>query len=211
VFIRVPIFAVNTHYAGHHSKLKSGYSSLVLRSLVNANLCREVHEQTKHTIQNNYSKPPAHRNKSLKMKKIILATMLVAFALTTFAGTKNNDKQLLNDLQAALKSSSQVKWATKTDYNQATFSFSGRAVSAFYDINENSLIGFSIHYKMDELPKEVADAITKKYADWTVIDAMLFIDSNGDVNYFAQVQKGKSSLALKIANGRAGIYTRMPS
>jgi len=144
------------------------------------------------------------------MKKIILATLLVAFALTTFASGKTNDKQLLNDLQTALKSATQVKWSTKADYNQATFSFNGKPVSAFYDPTENNLIGFSIHYKIDELPKEVSDAIVKKYGDWTVTDAMMFIDANAQVNYFAQVQKGKGNLALKIVNGHASIYSRMP-
>jgi hypothetical protein len=142
------------------------------------------------------------------MKKIILATLLVALSIASFAGG-NKDKKLLSDLQTTLKSSTQVQWSTTNDYNRASFSFNGKPVSAYYDLNDNSLIGFGINLSLTELPKEMTDAIQKKYSDWSIVDALLFVDEYGYVNYFAQVRKGKSNLALKIANGRAFIYSRM--
>jgi hypothetical protein len=145
------------------------------------------------------------------MKKTIFATLLVALSITSFAGGNKADKKLLSDLQSTLKNSSQVKWNSTNNYNQATFNFNGKPVSAFYDLNDNSLIGFGIHFPQSELPKEVTDAIQKKYSEWSIVDAMLFIDEYGYINYFAQVRKGKNNLALKVSNGRASIYTRMLS
>ena len=146
------------------------------------------------------------------MKKTILATIaFVALSLYSFAGGKNEDRKLLSDLQTALKTSTHVQWSTKTDYTQASFGFNGKAVSAFYSPEDNSLIGFSIHLDMKDLPKEITDAVNQKYGDWTIVDAILFIDSNAAANYFAQVTKGKNNLALKIVNGKAIIYGRMPS
>lgn len=144
------------------------------------------------------------------MKKAILATVvLVVLSLSSFAGGKNEDRKLLSDLQAALKSSTQVQWVSKADYNRATFMFNGKVVAACYDQYDDHLIGFSIHFAQTDLPKEVAEAISKKYSDWSVVDAILFIDSDAYVNYFVQVQKGKSNLALKIINGKASIYSKM--
>jgi len=116
---------------------------------------------------------------------------------------------LVNDLQTALKSSTQVQWNTTNDYNRATFSFNGKPVSAYYDLNDNSLIGFGFRLSQTELPKEVTDAIQKKYSDWSIVEGLLFIDENGYSSYYAQVHKGKSNLALKVANGRAFIFSRM--
>jgi hypothetical protein len=143
------------------------------------------------------------------MKKIILATLSVALSIASFAGGEKADKKLLSDLQTTLKSSAQVQWNTTNDYNRATFNFNGKPASAYYDLNDNTLIGFGIRLSQSELPKEVTGAIQKKYSEWSIVDALLFIDEYGYVNYFAQVHKGKSNLALKIANGRAFIFSKM--
>src|SRR5690349_10530141 len=110
------------------------------------------------------------------MKKIILATILVALSFVSFAGGKNEDKKLLANLQTALKAT-QVHWTNKNDFNKATFNFNGKTVSAFYDENDNGLIGFSIKTPVAELPQQVTDAIAKRYGDWKIVDAILFIDS----------------------------------
>jgi hypothetical protein len=143
------------------------------------------------------------------MKKIILATLLVALSIASFAGGNKADKKLLSDLQTTLKSSAQVQWNATSNYNRATFSFNGKPVSAYYDLNDNALIGFGFRLSQSELPKEVTDAIQKKYSDWSIVEGLLFIDQYGYSNYFAQVHKGKSNLALKIANGRAFIFSKM--
>ncbi len=142
------------------------------------------------------------------MKKIILATaLLVALSTASFAGG-NRDAKLLYDLQIALNYSPQLQWTSTNDYSQASFSFNGKRVSAYY-FTDNTLIGFGIRATQSELPKEMSDAISKKYGNWTIIDAMWFIEANGDVCHYVQVRKGKTNLALRIANGRAYIFSRM--
>ncbi len=143
------------------------------------------------------------------MKNIILATALVALSTASFAGG-NRDKKLLYDLQTTLSYSRQVQWTSTSNYSQASFSFNGKSVSAYY-LNDNSLVGFGIRSSQSELPKEVSGAISKKYGNWTIIDAMLFIEANGDVYYYVQVRRGRTNLALQIANGQAYIFTRMLS
>ncbi len=145
------------------------------------------------------------------MKKIILAiTLLVALSTASFASGNKADKKLLNDLTTTLKSSSNVQWYSTADYNRATFSFNGKPVFAFYYPDEDKLLGFSIHLTQSELPKEVLDAISKKYSAWSIVDAMLFINEFGRINYFAQVKRNKINLALQVINGHAFIYSKMP-
>jgi hypothetical protein len=145
------------------------------------------------------------------MKKIILATaLLVAFSIASFAGGKDADRKLLNDLATTLKTSTQVHWINKAAYNAAAFNFNNKTAFAFYDPNDNELVGFGMKFEKADLPESVSDAINKKYGDWEVVDAIAFIDTNGYINYFAQVQKNNKSLALKITpNGSLSIYAKM--
>src|SRR3954453_3660372 len=145
------------------------------------------------------------------MKKIILAaTLLVAFSIASFAGGKDADPKLLNDLTTTLKYSRQVEWTNKAAYNAAAFNFNDKTAFAFYDPNDNELIGFGMQFKKEDLPGDVSNAIDKKYGNWKITDAMTFIDMNGYINYFVQVQQNNKSLALKITpSGNLSIYAKM--
>jgi hypothetical protein len=140
------------------------------------------------------------------MKNIILATLSVAFSIASFAGEKDSDRKLLKDLGTTLNNSIQVHWTSKADYTKATFSFNNKTAFAFYYPNENDLIGFGIQSDKTDLPAAIADAVKNKYGDWAVVDAMTFIDTQGYLNYFVQVEKNKKNLALKITPaGRVSI------
>jgi len=145
------------------------------------------------------------------MKKIILATAVsVAFSIASFAGEKDADTKLLKDLATTLRNSMQVHWMSKAEYTKATFSFNGKTAFAFYDPNDNELIGFGIQSDKTDLPEVVSDAIKNKYGDWAVIEAMTFIDTQGYINYFAQVKKNNKDFALKITPaGNVSIYGKI--
>src|SRR4051812_215010 len=144
------------------------------------------------------------------MKKIIFATaLLVAFSISSFASEKDVDVKLLNDLATTLKSSIQVNWTTKEDYTRAIFKFNDKIAYAFYNPSDNELIGFAVQYDKADLPDVVSGAVGNKYSDWNLIDAIVFIDATGHINYYAQVQKDKKGLALKITpDGKLSTYTK---
>jgi hypothetical protein len=147
------------------------------------------------------------------MKKIILATtLLVAFSVASFADGINIDQKLLKDLSATLKNSTQVSWINKTLYSAAAFNFNNKTALAFYDPSDNELIGFGMQLSKADLPAEISNAVEKKYSDWGIVDALTFIDMNGYINYFVQVQKDNKNLALKITpGGKLSIYAKMNS
>jgi hypothetical protein len=142
------------------------------------------------------------------MKKIITATILfVALSFAAFAGGK--DKQLATDLSNALKSSKQVSWTSTETHNRAAFDFNGKTVMAYYDREDNTLVGYSIHLLSDDLPKASQDVITKKYPGWEITETIMFIDSNGYSSHFVQVKKGNKNLALKVNDDKVSIFSHM--
>lgn len=145
------------------------------------------------------------------MKKIILTvTLTVTFYAASFAGFNSADKKLLSELSAALQSSRQAHWSSTSEYQRAAFDFNGKEVFAFYDVADNTLIGFSSHIKENDLPPEGLVNLKKKFSGWAVEDATMFIDAKGNINYFAQVTKNKNSIALRVnANGKVSIYNKM--
>jgi hypothetical protein len=145
-----------------------------------------------------------------KMKKTIFATvLLVAFCITSFAAKKDADTRLLKDLSTTLKSSTQVNWSTTETYSRATFRFNDKTAFAFYRADDNELIGFAIQADKSDLPSSVSTAVSSKYGDWNLVDAIAFIDADGYINYYAQVQKNKKGLALKITpNGNLSTYAK---
>ena len=146
------------------------------------------------------------------MKKIVLAaTLLVALTASVFAGGKNSNVQLLNNLKNAFKSFSQVTWQTTETYKKSSFTFDGKSVHIYLNAEDDALIGFTIQLGVNDLPQNTMENIEKKFAGWQVTDVILFIDADGNATYYAQVDNGKKSLALQISDkGKPSIYAHMP-
>jgi hypothetical protein len=144
------------------------------------------------------------------MKKLILASIaMVALTIASMAGT--NDALLKNLKNAANSIKSAAVWSTTGNFKSASFSFSGKQVKVFYDAEGEDLIGFSVKIGLDELPAGTADNVQKKFNGWTITDKIMFIDDNGNSNYYVQVTKGDHNLALNVTeNGKVHIYSQMP-
>jgi hypothetical protein len=143
------------------------------------------------------------------MKKLILAAVAMA-ALTTACYAGGNDASF-NSLKEAVKTAENAVWSTSGDYRKAAFTFNGKHVSAYYNAEDGELIGFSIHIDLAELPAGSVDNIQKKFNGWAITDKIMFTTSNGRTDYYVQVTKGKSSLALSVSpKGKAHIYAQMP-
>ena len=205
VFLPIP-FAVNTLYEQQYAILKSRCSSLDSGLPMIASLYQKVHEQNNFKQTN--SLIPVTRKNTSTMKKTITATLLfVALFTTAFAGGK--DEQLANDLTNALKNSKQVSWTSTETHNRATFYFNGQTAMAYYDREDNALVGYSIHLSAGDLPATSQEAIAKKYPGWEITETIMFIDANGYTNHFVKVKKGDKSLALKVNDNKVNIFSRM--
>ena len=144
------------------------------------------------------------------MKKIIPATVLfVALSAAAFAAGK--DKELLNNLSTTLKNSKQVTWSSGETHNKASFGFNGQTVVAYYDKEDDNLVGYSIHLTAADLPQSSKEAIEKKYPGFAIIETIMFIDANGNANHFVRVKNGKKDFALKVDGSKVSYFNRMPN
>jgi hypothetical protein len=146
------------------------------------------------------------------MKKILLAaTILVAMTTAAFADGKKSNEKLLGDLKTSLKNVDEFAWTTTDSYKKTSFTFNGKATNAYVNVQTGDLIGFGISIDASSLPENSVQNINAKYQGWQLSSAIMFIDSEGNTNYYAQISKGKKSLALKIsAKGKPSIYAHMP-
>ena len=142
------------------------------------------------------------------MKKTFLAALLiVAFSSAALADGKT---KMLDDLKAALKNSHATVQTTES-YKKATFVFDSKSVNAYFDSENEDLIGFGITINVNDLPQGATENISKKYQGWTITEALMFIDKDGHSTYYAQVDKDNHSLALSVsAKGKVSIYAKMP-
>lgn len=146
------------------------------------------------------------------MKRILFATiMLVAFTSGAFADGKKSNAQMLNDLKTALKTVNESSWLTTNSYKKASFTFNGKSSSAFVNLETDELIGFSIAIEENSLPEGTKENVEKKFHDWKMINPIMFLTTDGRVDYYVQVIKNGKSLALRVsAKGNVSIYSQIP-
>ena len=136
--------------------------------------------------------------------------VLVALSIAAFADGSKADKKLLSDLAMTLKNATNVSHSSTADYTKSTFSFNGKTTSVYYSQVDGELIGFSIRITENELPQAALETMKKKYSNWTLVDAIMFIDKDANVKFYTQVKKDKRNLALELsANGHVNIYQQM--
>jgi hypothetical protein len=143
------------------------------------------------------------------MKKLFLAaTLLVALTTSAFAGSNN---VLFNNLKNAVKNATHITWTAAGQYKKAAFDFNGKTATAFYDAENDELIGFTIRVGIEELPAGAVENIQKKFNGWSITDRLLFTDANGNPGYYVQVSKDGHNLALSVnAKGKAHIFAQVP-
>ena len=136
------------------------------------------------------------------MKKIIVAaSVMIALSASAFARNANVNTDLLKDLSSTFKKTREVCWIDKHQYNEAMFKFNNQTACALYTHDNNELIGFGILLEKADLPGVVTDAIKDSYSTWEFVDAIMFVDTDGNVNYFLQVKNNRKVRALKITPG----------
>ena len=142
------------------------------------------------------------------MKTLILTAALMAANILSFASVKSADESLAKQLRKAYYNNKSLVWTEKEQYSQATFQFNSKAVSVFKG-ESNELIGFSLEMKTTDLPAEALQRIATKFSQWNVIDAITFIDSYGNMSYYATAVRNNHKLILRVTlSGKVGIFAK---
>ena len=115
------------------------------------------------------------------------------------------DTAALNLFEVLLNDPGYSEWAKKDPYNEISSlfmfnMFKEERISNYY--NKSSFIGFSCRFKENDLPGEVLNRIKKRYNDCVITDVIIFMDINGNTQYYASIKNNKRYIALKISGTR---------
>lgn len=135
------------------------------------------------------------------MKKILFAALMVTvFAASAFAAPGKEVASIAkNSFERSFLNVKNVTWNVTEDYYKATFITNNVATEAFFDLN-GDLIGSSHPIKLEELPTGVKRSFAKKYAGYTVKEAIQF-DGVDEKAYYISAENEAQSVILKITNG----------
>ncbi len=130
------------------------------------------------------------------MKKIILSMAIVlALFSSAFAGHTGNTKELaVAAFQKDFHRASDVSWAVRDNYVQATFSMDKETLYAYYDFQGN-LIGLVHHILTSSLPEDLRKDIKKHYSNYWVSELFEIRNDEG-VFYYVQLKNADETLVL---------------
>ena len=135
------------------------------------------------------------------MKKLgLIITIIVALVASAYAESVNTDVAALEIFKVVMNRSGKLDWLQKNPYNKRSLLFNGHTISVYY-ITEYSLVGLSYRINANDLPKEVLNNIKKRYSKCLIEDALVFMDSDGDIKYYALLKNNKKYTALKVSEG----------
>jgi len=133
------------------------------------------------------------------MKKFILAIVL-SLGIINPAAFANDDSvtaHLANTLSMIFKMTDKNNLLNANAYHQTTIVYNGMALIAFKS-NTSNWVGFFKPLSANDLPGEALNQIEKKYRDYKIENVTMYINSAGDINYFAEITVNKKYTVLKI-------------
>ncbi len=142
------------------------------------------------------------------MKKLFTAALLaVTLTISAFAADVNkvSDKTMAH-FNREFEDAQHVTWTVKPSFVKASFIKDNQRVEAFYDPS-GELIGCSRAIDLNNLPTGAKRAFAKKYADYTVKEAIQF-DGVDETHYYISAENDKQSVILKVANGFLSVYKK---
>lgn len=140
------------------------------------------------------------------MRKLLFAALTaIIFTTSAFAeGGKTINSRVKNSFAADFGTVENVEWSHTADYATATFVMNNKRTNAFYG-SEGKLVGTSQAIAIDELPAAAKKTFRKKYADYTVTEAIHFAGME-ETAYFVSVEKENKTQILKIANNQISVF-----
>lgn len=144
------------------------------------------------------------------MKKLFFAALLVvSFTTATLASdVKKVSSRTLQKFSTDFAGAKDITWTLGSSYSRALFTFNNESMDAYYDWSGN-LIGTSKKVYLEELPTSAKRVFAKKYADYTVKEAIRF-DGAEEGAYYISAENMVHSLVLKVTDqGLLSIYKKV--
>jgi hypothetical protein len=145
------------------------------------------------------------------MKKVIV-TMAVAFlGAAAFAapGEPQNEKAVRTFRQLFANATS-VDWkqVEGSELLQASFSYNGEAIKAFFD-NDGQMVAATRYIRPQQLPLSIGRQVAQRYANYAIQPNVIEHESNGLTSYYITLAGNKQDIVLKAdADGSLSVYKK---
>ncbi|WP_207495003.1 hypothetical protein [Aridibaculum aurantiacum] len=143
------------------------------------------------------------------MKKLFFAALIATTVATTAFATdaKKIGVRVHNSFKADYGNIENVNWTLRDNFAKASFQLNGEKMEAFYDVEGNN-IGTSKAIAVDAIPTSAKRALAKKFADYTVTEAIQF-DGVDESAYYISADNSHEKLVLKVsATDIVSVYKR---
>ncbi len=131
------------------------------------------------------------------MKHTFLLSAFILCLISLFAKANTDTPPHIKAVQKKIEY--EPAWLMKNSYYKSSLKGNQKAIAVFLN-NDGSLNHFERRLNENELPKEISNWLKRKYSNWHIENAKVCADSNGNVNYFATMQKRKKRAALKFTS-----------
>jgi len=145
------------------------------------------------------------------MKKLLITSALF-IGLISSVMAAGNDKASFsgaNAFKKAFPNATNISVKDVNDITKISFTDNNENLEAFYSA-EGELVATSKHIRLSELPGNAGDAITKKYADWTITEAIEFDnEAEGSTHYYVNLQQDNKHMIIEVAkDGKLSMYKK---
>lgn len=146
----------------------------------------------------------------MKKFKIVLTTIVLLLAATSFAGEPEKVTPLVkaafeNDFSKA----SQVSWEKSNDFYFASFTLNHVNVDAAYT-EKGELVGTSRRIPAEQMPLSISLAIAERYEGYLVDKQVVELTFEGVTRYYVTVSNQNQALKLKCySNGELEVERKI--
>jgi hypothetical protein len=142
------------------------------------------------------------------MKKLLFSALIAVSLVTSAFAASGENKKVGSHITKAFESNfyeaENVTWNVAEKFAKATFVLNDVTTEAFYNPS-GEFIGTSQAVAFDKIPTVAKRAIAKKYADYTIREAIKF-DGVDETAYFVSIENEKKSIVLKVHNYSVTVY-----
>ena len=132
------------------------------------------------------------------MKQLIFAILLLCYSAKSFAHCFTVDTPRPRLFKVSVNYNGSAAWHSENFYPVKPFVYKGRQITAWYNA-AHSVEGYSRNIDATDLPAAVTKCLTRKFRNYHISNAMVFIKPDGTALYFTGLQNNRKYLAVEIS------------
>ncbi|WP_153798009.1 hypothetical protein [Foetidibacter luteolus] len=145
------------------------------------------------------------------MKKLFITSALFLSLIGSVLASGNNLSGFngAGAFKKAFPDATDVSVKSVDQLTKISFTSNSQSMEVFYS-REGEMIAKSRHIKLNELPAGASENIGKKYSDWTITEAIEFLNAeDGTTHYYVGVSINNKSMILEAdKDGELSIYKK---